>query len=158
MPLSLMLVYSSWLLNSAYLTLLLISDASMDSPFLLHPPTDSLCGVSLIQRHQLRYVSCKKVDFFSRFNKYWSSLKNHKWISSRVPTRRFLQRCLDCFISAWILVPDKFSFSCQYLQCCRQDQMQDLSDQTNKEAGTLPFLFTYKDQAFTNYVLTLSGG
>ena len=81
-----------------------------------------------------------------------------KWISPCIPTRRFLHRCLDCFISAWILVPDKFSFSCQNLQCCKQDQMQDLSGQTTKEAGSLPILFTYKDQAFTNYVIKLSGG
>ena len=36
--------------------------------------------------------------------------------------------------------------------------MQDLSNQTTKEPGALPILFTYKDQAFTNYVLTLSSG
>ena len=36
--------------------------------------------------------------------------------------------------------------------------MQDLSGQTTKETGVLPILFTYKDQAFTNYVSTHSGG
>ena len=36
--------------------------------------------------------------------------------------------------------------------------MQDLSGQTTKEAGALAIFFTYKDQAFTNYVLTLIGG
>ena len=93
--------------KSAYLTLLLISDASMDSPSLPEPALLQL--TPYVVSASYRGVSWKKVDTFSSLNSRYKKIlikasKIHRQVDlfmyTYSPTRKFLQRCLDRFTSA----------------------------------------------------------